>query len=135
MADPRSRSIFNTTTALAELHPGVLSDLLTRALGIGWEPRARRHSTRPRYEITGVSEGLMAELSRRAGQIAEHNQRLRADFAAAHGRPATAVEDMRLAQQATLATRPGKTHASLAELPMGGGRGPPSMSAPGRWSG
>ncbi len=111
-----SRSIFKATTTLSELHHGVLSDLLTGALGVGWEPRARRHSTRSRYEIAGVPEALMAEFSQRAAQIAEHNQRLRAQFLAVHGRVATAVEDMRLAQQATLATRPGKTHASLAEL-------------------
>jgi hypothetical protein len=98
------------------LHHGVLADLLTDALGVGWEARGRRHSTKPRYEIAGVPETLMAEFSQRAGQIAEHNQRLRAQFFAAHGRAATAVEDMRLVQQATLATRPRKTHRSLADL-------------------
>lgn len=111
-----SRSIFKATTTLSELHHGVLSDLLTGALGVGWDARGRRHSSRPRYEIAGVPEALMAEFSQRAAQIAEHNQRLRAQFLAVHGRAATAVEDMRLAQQATLATRSGKTHRSLAEL-------------------
>jgi conjugative relaxase-like TrwC/TraI family protein len=111
-----SRSIFKATTTLSELHHGVLSDLLTGALGVGWDARGRRHSSRPRYEIAGVPEALMAEFSQRAALIAEHNQRLRAQFLAVHGRAATAVEDMRLAQQATLATRPDKTHASLAEL-------------------
>ena len=111
-----SRSIFKATTTFSELHHGVLSDLLTGALGVGWEARGRRHSTKPRYEIAGVPETLMAEFSQRADQIAEHNQRLRAQFFAAHGRPATAVEDMRLVQQATLATRPDKTHRSLAAL-------------------
>ncbi len=111
-----SRAIFKATTTLSELHHGVLTDLLTDALGVGWEARGRRHSTRPRYEIAGVPETLMAEFSTRSAQIAEHNQRLRAQFAAAHGRVPTQVEDMRLAQQATLATRATKTHVSLAEL-------------------
>ncbi len=111
-----SRSIFKATTTLSELHHGVLSDLLTGALGVGWDARGRRHSSRPRYEIAGVPEALMAEFSQRAAQIAEHNQRLRAQFLAVHGRGASAVEDMRLAQQATLATRSDKTHASLGEL-------------------
>jgi len=111
-----SRGIFKATTTLSELHQGVLSDLLTEALGVGWEARGRRHSTKARYEIEGVEEALMAQFSKRAGQIAEHKEHLRARFAAAHGRPATRVEDMRLAQQATLATRPGKSHRSLAEL-------------------
>jgi hypothetical protein len=111
-----SRSIFKATTTLSELHHGVLSDLLTKALGFGWEARGRRHSAKPRHEITGVEERLMAEFSQRAEQIAVHSDTLRAEFATAHGRSATAVEDMRLHQVATIATRPKKTHASLAEL-------------------
>jgi conjugative relaxase-like TrwC/TraI family protein len=111
-----SRSIFKATTTLAELHQGVLSDLLTEALGVGWDARGRRHSVKPRYEITGVEETLMAEFSQRAEQIAVHKDVLRAEFVAAHGRRATPVEDMRLHQTAALATRPKKTHASLAVL-------------------
>jgi conjugative relaxase-like TrwC/TraI family protein len=111
-----SKAIFKATTTLSELHQGVLSDLLTSALGLGWEARGRRHSSKPRYEITGVAESLMAEFSRRSEQIAEHSERLRADFKAAHGRSATAVEDMRLHAVATIATRPDKTKHSLAEL-------------------
>lgn len=111
-----SKAIFKATTALSELHQGVLSDLLTCALGVGWEARRRRHSARPRFEITGVPETLMAEFSRRADQIAVEKDRLRAEFAAAHGRSPTSVEDMRLHQQATIATRPDKSHQSLVEL-------------------
>ena len=111
-----SKAIFKATTTLSELHQGVLSDLLTSALGLGWEARGRRHSTKPRYEITGVAESLMAEFSRRSEQIAEHSERLRAEFKAAHGRSATAVEDMKLHAVATIATRPDKTKHSLAEL-------------------
>ena len=111
-----SRGLFKATTTLSELHHGVLSDLLTGALGVGWEARGRRHSSRPRYEITGVPEVLMAEFSQRAAQIAAYRDDLNAAFFAAHGRQPNPVEQMRLAQQATLATRPKKTHASLAEL-------------------
>ena len=66
----------------------MLSDLLTAKLGVGWEARGRRHSAKPRYEITGVAESLMAEFSRRSEQIAEHSELLRAEFKAAHGRSA-----------------------------------------------
>lgn len=111
-----SRSIFKATTTLSELHHGVLSDLLTDALGVGWEARGRRHSTKARYEIDGVPETLMAEFSKRATQIAAHRGDLASRFVATHGRSPTAVEQMRLAQQATLATRPAKGHRSLAEL-------------------
>ena len=111
-----SKAIFKATTTLSELHQGVLSDLLPSALGLGWQARGRRHSAKPCYEITGVAESLMAEFSRRSEQIAEHSERLRAEFKAAHGRSATAVEDMKLHAVATIATRPDKTKHSLAEL-------------------
>ena len=111
-----SRGIFKATTTLSELHQGVLSDLLTGALGVGWEARGRRRSSRPRYEIEGVPEVLMAEFSRRAATIASYREGLTASFAAAHGRQPGPVEQMRIAQHATLATRPGKSHRSLAGL-------------------
>jgi hypothetical protein len=111
-----SKAIFKATTTLSELHQGVLSDLLTGALGFGWEARGRRHSAKARYEITGVPEVLMAEFSRRAEQIAAHTEVLRAEFTAAHGRRATSVEDMRIHQHATVLTRPKKTHRSLGDL-------------------
>jgi hypothetical protein len=111
-----SRAIFKATTTLSELHQGVLCDLLTSSLGVGWEARGRRHTQRARYEITGVPESLMAEFSRRSEQIAAHSKILRAEFTAAHGRSATAVEDMRLHHQATISTRPDKTKHSLSEL-------------------
>jgi conjugative relaxase-like TrwC/TraI family protein len=34
-----SKAIFKATTTLSELHQGVLSDLLTAKLGVGWEAR------------------------------------------------------------------------------------------------
>ena len=111
-----SRAIFKATTTLSELHQGVLSDLLTAELGVGWEARRRRHSSKPRYEITGVSESLMAEFSQRAEQIAARGDELNSSFVAAHGRQPTVVEGMHLRQVATIATRPQKTHRSLAEL-------------------
>ncbi len=111
-----SRAIFKATTTLSELHQGVLTDLLTEALGYGWEARSRRHSPRPRYEIDGVPEALMAEFSTRAAAIAEAHRAQLASFRAAHGRAPSAVEAMRLRQTATVATRGAKSHRSLAEL-------------------
>jgi conjugative relaxase-like TrwC/TraI family protein len=111
-----SKAIFKATTTLSELHQGVLSDLLTAELGLGWEARGRRHSSKPRYEIAGVPEALMAEFSQRSEQIAARGDELSSSFVAAHGRQPTVVETMRLRQVATIATRPHKTHRSLAEL-------------------
>ena len=49
-----SKAIFKARSALSSMHQGVLSDLLTEALGVGWDARDRRHSERARWEITGV---------------------------------------------------------------------------------
>ncbi len=111
-----SRAIFRATTTLSELHQGVLSDYLTEALGVGWESRKRRHSPRPRYEITGVSEVLMNEFSKRAAQISNHKNHLIDQFARAHGRQPTVVEEIHLRQVSTLATRETKSHLSLLVL-------------------
>ena len=94
----------------------MLSDLLTEALGYGWEARARRHSPRPRYEVTGVPEALMAEFSRRADQVDRWRSEPVEAFVAAHGRQPSPVEHMRIRQAATIATRPDKSHRSLSEL-------------------
>jgi conjugative relaxase-like TrwC/TraI family protein len=111
-----SRAIFRSTVALSNLHQGVLADLLTEALGVGWDARSRRHSTRPKFEITGVPDRLMAEFSTRSAQVEEAKDELVAAFVAAHGRQPTSVEVLRMRQRATLSTRPDKAHHSLAEL-------------------
>lgn len=111
-----SRALFKATTLLSELHQGVLTDLLTARLGVGWEARDRRHSTRHRHEIAGVPEALMATFSKRATQVAGEEEQLVAAFVAAHGRHPSASEAMRLRQRATVATREKKTHRSLDEL-------------------
>ena len=64
-----SRAIFQARSALSYMHQGVLSDLLTERLGVGWDARDGRHSERARFEITGVPESLMAEFSQRVEQI------------------------------------------------------------------
>ena len=104
---------------LSELHQGVLADLLTEALGWGWDGRARRHSDQLRWEVTGVPEALMTEFSQRAAVIEDRKTALVDDFAAAHGRQPTDVEVLKLRQRATLETRPAKEHHSLGELTRG----------------
>ena len=111
-----SRGLFKNVVALSELHQGVLADLLTEALGWGWEGRARRHSDQLRLEVTGVSEALMTEFSQRAAVIEERKTALISEYAAAHGRQPTDVEVLKLRQRATLETRPAKEHHSLGEL-------------------
>ncbi len=111
-----SRGLFKAAVMLSELHQGVLSDLLTEVLGVGWESRGRRHSEHRRYEITGVPEVLMEEFSERSEQIEKRTAELVAEFRRGHHRGPTTVEAMRLAQRATLETRPAKEHRSLAQM-------------------
>jgi ATP-dependent exoDNAse (exonuclease V) alpha subunit len=111
-----SRGLFKSVVMLSELHQGVLSDLLTEALGWGWDGRSRRHSDQLRFEVTGVPEALMAEFSRRSAAIDDYKNTLVTEFAAAHGRQPTSTEVLGLRQRATLETRPDKTHHSLSEL-------------------
>ncbi|MHB1555638.1 MAG: MobF family relaxase, partial [Acidimicrobiales bacterium] len=96
-----SRGLFKATVMLSELHQGVLMDLLTEALGWGWDARHRRLSDRLRFEVTGVTETLLAEFSRRTAAIEERKDTLVDAFVAAHGRQPTNVEVLRLRQQAT----------------------------------
>ena len=111
-----SRAVFRSTVALSELYNGVLSDYLTAALGWGWEPVARRHSTVPKYEVAGVPAMLREEFSRRSTAIEDAKNALVDQFARDHGREPTAREVLKLRQTATLATRPGKQVRPLVEL-------------------
>jgi conjugative relaxase-like TrwC/TraI family protein len=111
-----SRAIFRATVALSELHQGLLMDRLTAVLGVGWDGRARRHSPVVQWEITGVSDQLRTEFSRRSSDIEAAKGRLVADYIAQHRRTPSAAVVLKLRQQATLQTRPDKHLHSLADL-------------------
>lgn len=111
-----SRGLFKAVVMLSEMHQGVLSDLLTEALGWGWDGRPRRHSDRLRFEVGGVGEALMAHFSQRATAIEERTKILIAEFVAARGRQPTTTEVIDLRRRATIETRPEKTYRSLAEM-------------------
>jgi conjugative relaxase-like TrwC/TraI family protein len=111
-----SRSLFKSAVALSELYNGVLSDHLTAALGVGWEPTTRRLSAAPKFEIAGVPAALRDEFSQRSKDIEATSMALADRFTDEHGRRPSARELLRLRQQATLMTRPPKRHHSLADL-------------------
>jgi conjugative relaxase-like TrwC/TraI family protein len=104
-----SRGLYKSVVALSEMQQGVLSDNLTQALGVGWEARARRHSERPRWEVTGVPEALLTEFSQRNEQVEAHKDRMVADFVSAMGRQPTPTEVMDMRRRATILTRPEKS--------------------------
>jgi hypothetical protein len=74
---------------------------------------------RPKFEIVGVPDRLLAEFSKRSAQVEQAKDDLVASFVAAHGRQPTNVEVLRMRQQATLATRPAKRRRSLEEMTAG----------------
>lgn len=111
-----SRALFRATVGLSELYNGVLADLLTADLGVGWSPQTRRRSPVEKWEITGVGEALRAEFSQRTTEIETAKDVLVAQFVSGHGRQPTAREVIRMRQQATLATRPEKHLRLLADL-------------------
>jgi conjugative relaxase-like TrwC/TraI family protein len=114
-----SRGLFKSVVMLGELHQGILADLLTKELGWDWDERSRRHSDQVRFEVTGVPETLLAEFSQRAVAIEERKEALIPAFLAAHGRPPTTTEIIKLRQQATLETRPAKEHRPLRAMTEG----------------
>ncbi|ADU49581.1 TrwC relaxase [Intrasporangium calvum DSM 43043] len=114
-----SKALFRSAVGLSELYNGVLADLLTADLGVGWEPQSRRRSAEPKWEITGVPKALAEEFSQRSSQIDEAKEQLVRDFIAAHGRQPTNTEVLKLRQQATLATRPDKHLRPLSEMVSG----------------
>ncbi len=111
-----SRGLFKSVVALSELHQGVLQDLLAEALGWGFDPRARKHSAVPRFEVTGVPDALMTEFSQRSAAIEVAKEALVQTFRQTHGRSPSLVEVIRLRQRATIETRPAKEHRALAEM-------------------
>ena len=114
-----SRPIHAATVALSEHYNAVLADHLTTTLGVGWELRDRGHDRTPAMEIIGVPEEMLAAFSSRTSAIEVEKDRLVADYLAAHGRRPSARVMIRLRQAATLATRPDKVLASLADLTEG----------------
>ncbi|MBC9822865.1 relaxase domain-containing protein [Terrabacter sp. MAHUQ-38] len=111
-----SKALFRSAVGLSELYNGVLADLVTADLGVGWTPEGRRHSTVEKWEVTGVGAALRAEFSQRTNQIEQAKDVLVERFVTGHGRRPTAREVLQLRQQATLETRPDKHVKPLAQL-------------------
>ena len=111
-----SKALFRAAVGMSELYNGLLADELTRDLGWGWKPEARRRSPVPKWEVEGVDADLRVEFSQRSSAIESAKDQLVEEFVAAHGRPPSGPEVLKLRQQATLATRPDKDVKALHEL-------------------
>lgn len=104
------------TVAASELHEAIVSDRLTRTLGVDWERRPRGRDRNPAWEITGVPQSLVEEFSSRSADINTGTDRLIEAYVANHGRRPRPATIMKLRQQANLTHRPEKQIRSLADL-------------------
>ncbi|NEE01506.1 MobF family relaxase [Phytoactinopolyspora halotolerans] len=110
-------SLFPAAVAMSELYDTLLADHLTQELGVGWERRGTpRKPKNQSWEITGIPDQLITEFSQRAHGIEAVKDDLIAAYRQAHGRDPDDATILRLRQQATYATRPGKQFRSLAEM-------------------
>jgi len=100
------RVLYQGIVAASETYNTALVKLL-EAQGLAFEDRYTgvRDRGRPVREIAGVAAELNERWSTRRAEIEAYRQGLVAGFQRDHGRPPTVVEAVKLAQQATLATR------------------------------
>jgi len=103
------RPLYKAIVAASEVYNTALERHLCEALPVRFAERAQPdRSKRPVRELLGVEPALLARWSARRTSIEQRQAALAATFQADHGRPPTAVESFRLAQQATLETRQSK---------------------------
>ena len=110
-----SRGLYRQVVTLSEIYDGVLEDMLTDELGVGWR-RTETRGGQVKVEIDGVGDALTAEFSQRRAAIDAMEATLTKAFTADRGRAPSPVEKRRLAQQANLATRREKKHRSLRAM-------------------
>jgi DNA primase catalytic core len=103
------RVLFKATVAASETYNTCLERHLRDGLGLRFAERANPDPRkRPVREVVGVDPALNQRWSARRAAILVRHSELAASFQASHGRPPTPVESLKLAQQATLATREAK---------------------------
>lgn len=102
------REIYRWTVELSEYYNTRLIKHLESTLGVEFEPVVKRAGRAPVWEIAGIPIDLCEKMSRRRAAIEDKQAELVAAFRQTHGRIPTNIEQAKLAQQATLETRPAK---------------------------
>src|SRR5665648_259389 len=110
------RTVHAAVVTVSEVYDAFLADELTRRLPVEWSMRDRGPRRNPAFELTGISDDLLARFSARAEQIHCAEQEWLTQFEASHGRAPTRVETTRARQHLTRATRPPTTVRRLADL-------------------
>ncbi|WP_331723133.1 MobF family relaxase [Nocardia sp. NBC_00511] len=100
-----ARSLYAATVSLSCQYNAAITGKLKRRLGLRFEARYRGGLGKaPVYEVADVPEALITHFSRRPN-IVRATEKLVADYRAKHGHDPSKHVQIRLSQQATLATR------------------------------
>lgn len=97
--------------AASEFYNQQVMAALRDRLGVAVEVRQVVEGRRPVMEIAGIDTELMTAFSSRSAAIREATKRLETEYRQRHGHEPDAATRVKIAQQATLDTRPAKEHA------------------------
>jgi conjugative relaxase-like TrwC/TraI family protein len=112
-----SKLLHRQGVAASEFYNSRVMERVCDALEVTTELRDTTAGNRPVVEIAGVDDRLMAAFSTRSGDIRKRLAQLEREYTAEHARQPDQAARIKLAQQATLDTRPAKeTARSLAAL-------------------
>lgn len=109
------RTLYQYGVECSELYNSRVQQYVTEKTGFQFEPRMQ--NGKPIHEIVGISDETIRAFSSRRGDISAELDRVKAKFVADNGYEPSEKQLIKLAQQATLATRPAKSEArSLEDL-------------------
>lgn len=109
------RTLYQYGVECSELYNSRVQQYVTEKTGLQFEPRMQ--TGKPIHEIVGISDETIRAFSSRRGDISAELDRVKAKFVADNGYEPSEKQLIKLAQQATLATRPAKSEArSLEDL-------------------
>lgn len=109
------RVLYQYGVECSELYNSKVQEYVTQLTGLQFEPRMQ--NGKPIHEIVGISDETIRAFSSRRGDISAELDRVKAKFVADNGYEPSEKQLIKLAQQATLATRPVKSEArSLEDL-------------------
>ena len=109
------RVLYQYGVECSELYNSKVQEYVTQLTGLQFEPRMQ--NGKPIHEIVGISDETIRAFSSRRGDISAELDRVKEKFVADNGYEPSEKQLIKLAQQATLATRPAKSEArSLEDL-------------------
>ncbi len=108
--------LFAAGVALSETFDALLADELSRRLPVQFRWRDRGEWAAPAFELDGFPDALLKEFSTRSRNIYARSYWAVVAFTAQHGRHPTRVEQIKIRQAMTIATRPTKVARAWADL-------------------